>query len=103
GGSAARQNSHEPARRWARRVRAPCRKLTRRGFPDAARFRAASPRGPPGNHVRFGLNIHAPPNTNNASAPGRIATHRLTAAIAPALAQMIDESASAKVATREET
>src|SRR5204863_8891833 len=72
-------------------------------FPDAARFRAASRRGPPGNHARFGLNIHAPPNTNSASAPGRIATHRLTAAIAPAPAQMIDESASAKVATREET
>jgi hypothetical protein len=56
-----------------------------------------------GDHCRRGLRSHATPNTNSASAPGTIATHKLTAAIAPAPAQMIDDSASAKVAMREET
>ncbi len=42
-----------------------------------------------------------PVTTSNASRPGAIANHRLTAATAAVAAQPIDEKASAKVATRE--
>jgi hypothetical protein len=50
-----------------------------------------------------GLMNQAPPTTNSASTPGAMASQRLAAATAAVAAQPIDENASAKVATRDET
>jgi hypothetical protein len=55
------------------------------------------------DHGLFGASNHAPARTASATALGTIAIPKLTTASAPALAQIIDENASAKVAIRDET
>lgn len=54
-------------------------------------------------YARLGLSSHAPVRNATAMTPGTTANRKLLVAKAPALAQVIEQSASAKVAMRDET